>query len=444
MRNEQFLTLIRNQQVSAPVPEFDPTTIASLVFRSRYDVVFQDAAKTTPAIAADDPIGGWVDQKGGKDLTTTTVGLKPLLKIGVLNGHNVIRWDGVDDRLINATFALTQPLTIFIVGRISSTNAIGNTLIDSYNNTQAQVYGGYIGGGVTLGNFATSAGTLGTLFIPKNVGFNAHCIVFNGASSKHYLGPKYSITKSSGTNGFSGISAGQIRGNPNPITSVYPLGGDEAEIMLFSETLSDTDRNNLFSYAISHYKLRQVIFDGNSLTIGTGATAYTTDYPTQCAALLGTNYAAINFGVAGQTTPQMTADAVAQVDPLYSTPFSKILVAWEGTNDIVIGGADAATAYANLVTYCQARRAAGYKVIIVTVIKRGPAGAGFETTRNTLNANIVANWATFADGLADVGAAAQLQNSADTTYYNADGIHLNATGYGVVAAIVKTAVEAIG
>ena len=135
----------------------------------------------------------------------------------------------------------------------------------------------------------------------------------------------------------------------------------------------------------------------------------------------------------------MSADAAAEIDPLLATPHERaVLVAWEWLND----PADVSARMAHMVAYCQARRAAGWQVIVLT---------------NTSNANEVpmdvadatayirANWPSFADGLADVavdpriGAAGQY---ADPAYF-VDGVHMTSAGYGIVAGIVKTAIEGL-
>lgn len=191
-----------------------------------------------------------------------------------------------------------------------------------------------------------------------------------------------------------------------------------------------------------------VVFDGNSLTYRPADTDVT-PYPTQCVRLLGElNYEWYNFGVGGQSTPQMTADAPTQIDVLFDRHRAKnIVVAWEGSNDIFFGNS-AAGAYSNLVAYCNARRAAGFSVIVVTVLPRsGTATPGsFEADRQTLNTLIRDNWRSFAAGLADVAADGRIGDAGDendTVYYKADLVHLTNRGAGVVAQIVADAIELI-
>ena len=190
---------------------------------------------------------------------------------------------------------------------------------------------------------------------------------------------------------------------------------------------------------------RQIVFDGNSLTQGTGATAGFS-YPDQCFPILkGFRYGG-NFGVSGQTTAQMSSDAVAQIDSLYNSGlYSNILVAWEIRNSRVVGGRTMAEAYSDYVSYCQARQAAGWKVMALTVLpcNGGDEPPGFEAERVAINAQIVSDWPTFADELCDVAADTRLDDYTDATYFNADEVHLTDAGYGVVAELVAVKAAAM-
>jgi len=191
-----------------------------------------------------------------------------------------------------------------------------------------------------------------------------------------------------------------------------------------------------------------IVFDGNSLTYRPADTDVT-PYPTQCVRLLGeANYEWYNFGVGGQITTQMTADAPTEIDVLFDRRRSKnIVVAWEVSNDLFFG-ASAATAYANYVAYCNARRAAGFTVVAVTVLPRSGVGTpgSFEADRGTVNTSIRSNWHSFAHALADVAADSRIGDAGDendATYYKADLVHLTNVGAGVVAQIVADAIETV-
>lgn len=185
--------------------------------------------------------------------------------------------------------------------------------------------------------------------------------------------------------------------------------------------------------------------------MGSGSTAGN-DYPNQMMALLGAKWdAPNNIGVVSQTIQQMQSDAASQIDPMRRGNLRTVIV-WGGTNDLQ-GGASAATTYSRIVTYCQARKAAGWKVIVLSILPR-QASSTFETDRQTVNASLLADFptttaftnirrgGTYADVFVNVGADATIgapgsQNN--TTYYDADTIHLKNAGYAIVAALAKDA-----
>lgn len=189
-----------------------------------------------------------------------------------------------------------------------------------------------------------------------------------------------------------------------------------------------------------------ILCDGNSLTVGQHGGAQAT-YPIKLGALRPSD-TVTNKGVDAQTTAQMMADAVSDIDALFTA--GAWVICWEGTNDIYFN-ASAETAYTNLSTYCADRQAAGFKVAVLTILPRNdfPGSSSLpsdqktnhDSRRATVNTNLRANWATFADALVDVAADAALDDETDTTYFYTDLVHLNDAGYARVAALVNTALS---
>ena len=126
-----------------------------------------------------------------------------------------------------------------------------------------------------------------------------------------------------------------------------------------------------------------------------------------------------------------------------------ILTLLGGVNDLAGSPPrqDATTTYDRIVTYCQDRRMAGFKIIINTILPQsatvGPAD--YEASRQIINNLIRTNWATFADGISDIASDPRIGDagdSEDTTYY-ADKIHMTNAGYGIVASYVAAAINQI-
>lgn len=133
-----------------------------------------------------------------------------------------------------------------------------------------------------------------------------------------------------------------------------------------------------------------------------------------------------------------------------------MLIAWGGTNDLYFG-ASAATTYSRIVTYATARKAAGWRVIILSILPRsaGIPPPTFEADRQTVNAALLADFPTatahtnitrggaYADFLINIGADTTIGEAGDelnTTYY-ADRVHLTNAGYAIVADYVKKAIQ---
>lgn len=171
-----------------------------------------------------------------------------------------------------------------------------------------------------------------------------------------------------------------------------------------------------------------VICDGDSLTAGDGLTQVQA-YPYQLADTLGRdNYDVYNLGVGGQTIVEMLADRDRQIVPHYGVWSGHTVIVWGGTNDLA-GGATAETTYTNLASHVNGLMAAGFRVIVLTMVKRG-TNAALETKRQAYNGYITgtAGWTVY-----DVGAMAEFSDATNTTYYQADQIHLTALSYGLIA-----------
>ncbi len=190
----------------------------------------------------------------------------------------------------------------------------------------------------------------------------------------------------------------------------------------------------------------QVVFEGNSLTAGVAGMAPADTYPAQCARLLGPGWRTENAAVGGQSTFEMLRRAPAEIDARYRRPgpgHRDVLVVWEGSNDFAQNSATVDAAFTRLSDYARARRAAGWRVVIVTVLPR-LAGPTFEHDRLALNARLREGWRAWADALADVAADPEIgaaESARDRRYY-LDGTHLTAAGNARVAKVVRDAVAA--
>jgi hypothetical protein len=194
-----------------------------------------------------------------------------------------------------------------------------------------------------------------------------------------------------------------------------------------------------------------IVFAGASNVYGERVQRSET-FPAQTMALLApAKYDAVNLGVGlslagvADTFEALNARAATTIDPLYAASRSKnIVVVYDGVNDLYYG-ANAAETFARMVTFGQARRHVGWKVVMLTLLPNinMRAGEDYENERQGINANIRTNLASSADALADIGGdptIGTVVGAKNPDYYaNINGL-LTGKGYSIVARYVKDAI----
>ncbi len=175
-----------------------------------------------------------------------------------------------------------------------------------------------------------------------------------------------------------------------------------------------------------------LVFEGDSLTAGTGAPA-NRNYPAQTLPQVCTSNAifAINLGTPGLSVAQML-DREQQWQNLAAP--GAIVILWGGINDLN-AGTDFNTVYETIVDYCTYASSLGFHPIVTTLLPYNQNSV-IETNRLDLNAFLRASWDAFADALADPAADPRIGNFnsvTNTAFYQPDHIHLTELGYGIVA-----------
>lgn len=294
---------------------------------------------------------------------------------------------------------------------------------------------------------------------PTSLGFNFFCDRNFGTrftDSKLYLTRFYNGTALSASDVRKAYNNGKLRSALTTTgTTVFDFPLDNLSGIDFPSGSLKLRAVNFTSIAsnlvtpVENTTGRHIVFQGNSLTSGQGATP--NYYPKKTFEYLkatelsteDTYFRYLVNALAGRTTPQCITEFNTTDKYLIDKGVpTNIYVPWEVTNDLN-AGVSATDAYNNYVTLCNFGKSRGYKVIAVTVLPRISGNPSFETDRQTVNANIVANYLTFAHGLADVGNdpdIGQAGDNSDTTYYDVDEVHLNATGYDVVVEYVGDAI----
>jgi lysophospholipase L1-like esterase len=187
-----------------------------------------------------------------------------------------------------------------------------------------------------------------------------------------------------------------------------------------------------------------VVFEGDSLTAGynatTGLDGGVTPPPTSFDSA-NPNATVFNVSVGGQSVnTHMIAQGASQVDSEYDSGASwNVAILWAGTNDLVNEGRTAAQAYTDIVTWCTARRSAGFLVVVCNTITRTGLS---EVTRGQLNSSLASGWSGFADAYVDLSALL-IDRATKPALWQTDDIHITAAGGVVVANAVEAAIRSL-
>lgn len=191
-----------------------------------------------------------------------------------------------------------------------------------------------------------------------------------------------------------------------------------------------------------------IVCTGDSLTEGDALSYQPLEaWPGYLGNLYSTN-TYINHGVSGSNSS--TANGT-RADSFSRTNRTNVEVILQDRDFIRNSGVPVVgsglTAYNNLVTYVNARRATGKIVVVCTIPTSGnmtaPNQTQFNTERTTYNTNIRNNWRTFADLFVDVGAS--FDDFTNATLYRQSGgstqVALTAAGQALVGNLIYAEVS---
>lgn len=402
--------------------------------------VFKDAG-TTPA-ANNDTVQQWNDQSGhGNNLTQGTAGSRPTYKTAIIGSQAVVRCDGAASLMTGpAVFPTSTPWTLVVVAvqrATSSGNMVSGTSGHAFYFNNTTTPNVFVGGTIELvSTTSVATGVTGVHILEDVVRTNSHA----------------AQTESSNLYTLGNYNTGQQDNNSNSdanlqlcaFNSANFNNGDIAEAFIANKILKQSDYNNIISYENGRYGTsvatstvaKQLVFDGDSITAGLVGTP-------PFAHLVANNFGwfSTNLGSQGANMTDLTSQAATLVDPLFIAGAANVDVVFAGTNDIALSSSSAASVYASYQTYCAARHAVGWKVVVIDML---PRGAGSEAARTTLNADFDAD--TCADAHVKTTCNTSMWAAGantNTTWYAADQIHPNTNGHSIIAGCLETAISSI-
>lgn len=422
--------------------------LGSLVARWSVDAI-------TP-VADGTAISSWTDSVGGLSAVQATGAKQPLYKTNRLNGKPSLLFSGGQLMTAGTPAAIVTPMTnkvitIMVIFKgvtattygalYSGSNALSGswllyadaTRVGRYNGSNLSTAALHSGSGFTSIAFTmedTTAFSSGTR--QERLYINGGCV---GASPAVPDGTNDSI-------GFGGRAA----------DSGLNLKGEVFDYLFWNHALTPAEVATAHAWACEKYAQatpwsagsKFYAFHGDSETMGTGTTAPESTYPYKVAASLGLSYGQwSNIGVGGITINNMTAKAPTQVDPLAAATGKTLVVpCFEYYNS----KAAHPTPANQMITYLQARRAAGCKIVFATSMDSFLANS---TDRGNYNSYWDSNYATYTDAYApihtnsNIGIVGACGASQPSTYFTDTIGHPTAAGYTVLAGLMTTAVNAL-
>ncbi len=233
------------------------------------------------------------------------------------------------------------------------------------------------------------------------------------------------------------------------------IKGSLLEFAIYDNSLTPANTDKLLAYALAKYSIPttytyRVVCEGDSLTQGVGSTLQKS-WPKVMA--LPSSSQLWNFGLVGSNISDLTTRVTALVDSIVD-PTKGYLFVYAGTNDSS-GGRTAAQIFADLKTYCQARKTAGWHKVILFSFHVNSA------TLNTASADLEGDFTTatayprlwgpaggitYADYLYDLHNQPLIGEVSGTQgdYLVGDNVHFNDAGYAILAAEVASYFPELG
>ncbi len=230
---------------------FSPTDVAGLEEWFNADslpTLFQDSAKTTPITSDGDPVGAWVDQAGGVDEAIQTVtAAKPTYRasVALLGNRPALEFDGGDYLQGAFSATLSQPNTVFAVGRFTATT--NRIMFDGDDASNRHVF---------WANALSSDWEIlaATLLTGSAANTNAHIltILYDGLSSAFYVDGTVDASGDAGVQSMDGITIGSQFG----VAATFL--GFISEWIIYDADLSTVDKNRVQNYLANKYGITVV------------------------------------------------------------------------------------------------------------------------------------------------------------------------------------------
>jgi hypothetical protein len=243
--------------IAASRRRFNPLSLSPALWLDASDAnTLFDATSGGSLVAADGTVARWEDKSGNaRHVTQATSGSRPVRKTSVQNSRDVVRFDGLLQKLV-VSLDLASPFTFIFAGRrnggTSACGFAGN--LQNSGNFDGAIFGHFgSGSNNLLASILTRISSTVQNTSRVDVGNNSliSTAVVGSSSYQGYVnGGNLSEVTATYNARNSSISIGSPRTGS---TSTESINGDIAEILVFPTALSTTDRQKVESYLASKW-----------------------------------------------------------------------------------------------------------------------------------------------------------------------------------------------
>ena len=344
-------------------------------------------------------------------------------------------------------------LTVIAIGSKVVNESANETIISSFDTAYTNFtsfFDQFNKPSFDFGGASFNGSTYKNLWDFYNQGWHAITTRYDGSSTSDVFLDDIHIGSASST----AITPPSIGNLAFGVANGFYGGYKVAAIGLWNRALSDSEIRAAYSLLSTRAALsgntitpeRIYVAEGDSITAGFGTS--NGGYPT----LFGSNSTPIvhgvNAGVSASQISDLTNRAVVEdgIIPPIKGNRKFILSVLIGANDLT--GVSVSQFLTNLSTYLDARRAAGWTVVVGTILpttRTAFGGGTFNTARNTANTTIRTWVGTHADAVADFAADPTIgpdAAAANTTYYQ-DGTHPTDVGQAILETVLRPVINGL-
>lgn len=184
-----------------------------------------------------------------------------------------------------------------------------------------------------------------------------------------------------------------------------------------------------------------LVFDGQSLNIQPAAGI---TYPVALTQRLTPGPFTV-VGLGGTTYAQRATTAATRVDPLHQMAARSVWIDQGGQSDI-LADMTAAQVVAGMESYANARRAAGFSVLVGSTLPDMVTGSVTVTPAQHAvlqQVNALVRISSVFDAIADLAADPRLADASNTTFFS-DGLHPTTAGAAAMADVFEAAFATVG